>query len=147
MGIKFLLLCTISTVIYAEDILHHGTNTSEMNEPFKRTLRSQKPRGSSLQNLIDKEILDDSVDITRNICMENVKTLKKGRKYEYYINRHKKSENPPDTVQFVTNNFPWDMWTNEIKKDKSLLKGTCHPKIEGYKGGLSTALQNAVDKP
>ncbi|CAJ0968385.1 unnamed protein product [Ranitomeya imitator] len=69
MGITFLLLCTISTVIYAEDILHRGTNISEVNEPFERTLHSRKPRGSSLQNLIDEDIPDNSVDITGNICM------------------------------------------------------------------------------
>ncbi|CAJ0952674.1 unnamed protein product [Ranitomeya imitator] len=69
MGITFLLLCTISTVIYAEDILHRGTNTSEVNEPFERTLHSRKPRGSSVQNLIDEDIPDNSVDITGNICM------------------------------------------------------------------------------
>ncbi|CAJ0965986.1 unnamed protein product [Ranitomeya imitator] len=54
---------------YSEDILHHGTNTSEVNEPFKRTLHSRKPRGSSLQSLIDEDIPDNSVDITGNICM------------------------------------------------------------------------------
>ncbi|XP_069587049.1 uncharacterized protein [Ranitomeya imitator] len=69
MGITFLLLCTISTVIYAEDILHRGTNISEVNESFERTLHSRKPRGSSLQNLIDEDIPDNSVDITGNICM------------------------------------------------------------------------------
>ncbi|XP_077155240.1 uncharacterized protein LOC143817633 [Ranitomeya variabilis] len=69
MGIAFLLLCTISTVIYAEDILHRETDTSEVNEPFKRTLHSRKPRGSSLQNLKDEDIPDNSVDITGNICM------------------------------------------------------------------------------
>ncbi|CAJ0934640.1 unnamed protein product [Ranitomeya imitator] len=69
MGITFLLLCTISTVIYVEDILHRGTNTSEVNEPFERTLHSMKPRGSSLQNLIDEDVPDNSVDITGNICI------------------------------------------------------------------------------
>ncbi|XP_077133963.1 uncharacterized protein LOC143788300 [Ranitomeya variabilis] len=69
MGIAFLLLCTISTVIYAEDILHRETDTSEVNEPFRRTLHSRKPRGSSLQNLKDEDIPDNSVDITGNICM------------------------------------------------------------------------------
>ncbi|CAJ0966850.1 unnamed protein product, partial [Ranitomeya imitator] len=51
------------------ETLHRGTNTSEVNEHFKRTLHSRKPRGSSLQNLIDEDILDNSVDITGNICM------------------------------------------------------------------------------
>ncbi|XP_073426622.1 uncharacterized protein [Dendrobates tinctorius] len=69
MGITFLLFCTVSTVIYAEDISHHGTNTSEVKELFKGTLHPRKPRGTNLQSLIDEDIPDDSVDITGNICM------------------------------------------------------------------------------
>ncbi|XP_073518406.1 uncharacterized protein [Phyllobates terribilis] len=69
MGTTFLLLCTISIVIYAEDIFYHGTNPSEVNGHIKGTLHSRKPRGSSIQNLIDEDIPDDSVDITGNICM------------------------------------------------------------------------------
>ncbi|XP_073518975.1 uncharacterized protein [Phyllobates terribilis] len=69
MGTTFLLLCTILIVVYAEDILYHGTNTSEVDGHIKGTLHSRKPKGSSIQNLIEEDIPDDLVDITGNICM------------------------------------------------------------------------------
>ncbi|XP_073521132.1 uncharacterized protein [Phyllobates terribilis] len=85
----------------SEDILYHGTNTSEVNGHIEGTLHARKPRGSSIQNLIDEDKPDDSVDITGNICMEGDEDWVKTWNFQRISNKYDRSRRIRDFTNVV----------------------------------------------